>query len=146
MPESVELICEKILDVSTWSDFDGHGVLPGIEEAEFEVRTDEIKGSRVRVSNADGSEHVEEILEWEENKKLIMKIHEFPATLSYLATHFIEEWYFQELGENETLVTRKFRLYPTSILTRPFLGRIAKLFEKAVAEHLDQMAEDAGKN
>lgn len=141
-----EEICEKVIDVETWSSFDGYGLLPGIEKAEYVERTDNMIGSRIRVNNSDGTEHLEEILEWESDKKLVMKIHEFPTTLSYIATHFIEEWNFEKLGKNETLVTRKFQLFPTSFLTRLLLGQIAKLFEKAVAKHLDEMAKDMNKS
>ncbi len=143
---SAQEICEKVLDVTTWSSFDGHGVLPGIEKAEYEERTDEMIGSRIRVTNSDGTQHLEEILEWEAGKKLIMKMSEFPPSLSYIATHFIEQWNFKKSGENETLVTRKFQLYPTSFLTRMLLGQIAALFEKAVERHLDEMANDMSKN
>jgi hypothetical protein len=143
---SAKKICDKVLDVTTWNSFDGHGLLPGIEKAEYEKRTDEIIGSRIRVKNSDGTQHLEEILEWEAGKKLIMKIHEFPSSLSYIATHFIEEWNFRKIGKNETLVTRNFKLYPTSFLTRLLLGQIAALFEKAVEKHLDDMANEMRKN
>ena len=144
MQESAQEICKKILDVSTWSDFDGHGLMTGIERAEYEKRTDEIIGSRIRVRNSDETEHVEEVLDWEPNKKLVMKIYDFPATLSFIATHFIEEWNFEDLGENETLITRKFQLFPKSFLSRPLLGQLAGFFKTAVAKHLDEMAKDTG--
>ena len=135
-------ISKKALDVTTWSSFEGYGILPGIERAEFEKRTKKIIGSRIRVQNSDGTEHFEEVLEWVPGKKIVMKIHEFPTTLSYLTTHFIEEWNFEKSGKNETLVTRKFQLYPTSFLTRPFLSQIAAFIEKSIAKQLDEIAED----
>lgn len=139
-------ICENVLDVSTWSSFDGYGFLPGIEKAFYERRNDELVGSRIRVKNSDGTEHLEEILEWETNKKLVMKIYDFPTALSYMATHFIEEWNFKKLAKDETLVTRKFQIYPTSFLTRPLLGQIAGFMERAIAKQLDEMAKELGKD
>ena len=66
---SAKEICEKALDVETWSSFDGDGILPGIEKAEYEKRTKKMIGSLIRVKNSDGTEHLEEILEWESGKK-----------------------------------------------------------------------------
>jgi hypothetical protein len=57
-----EQIARQILDISRWSSFLGYGVLPGITTAEFETRTPEIVGSRIRIMNTDGSRHVEEIV------------------------------------------------------------------------------------
>jgi hypothetical protein len=139
-------ICEKTLDVETWSSFDGHGFLPGIEKAEYKERTKEVVGSRIRVKNSDGTEHLEEILEYESGKRIVMKIYDFPTALSYVATHFIEEWNFEKLGKDETLVTRKFQLFPTSFLTRPLLSQIAAFMEKSIAKQLDEMAEDMGRS
>jgi hypothetical protein len=133
-------LCETVLDAANWSDFDGYGVLPGIEKAEYEEQTDQLIGSRILVKNSDSTEHIEEIMEWEPGKRLVMKLHEFPAGLSFIATHFIEEWNFEELEKNETLVKRKFQLFPTNFITRPFLSQVASLMEKAIEKHLDEMA------
>lgn len=46
-----------------------YGPLPGIREAEFEAKTAEIVGTRIRVTNRDGSTHVEEIVEWEPTRR-----------------------------------------------------------------------------
>lgn len=140
------VVSEKTLDVATWNSFNGYGLLPGIENAEYLVRTDETVGSRIRVKNSDGTGHIEEILEWDPGQKIVMKIDGFPSTLSYIATHFIEEWGFDQTAENETLVTRRFSLFPTNFLARPVLQQIAGLFKKAVAKHLDGMAEELGKD
>lgn len=143
---SAKEICEKALEIETWSSFDGYGILPGIEKAEFEERTKKMIGSRIRVKNSDGTEHLEEILEWKSGKKIVMKIFQFPTALSYIATHFIEEWNFEKLDKNETLVTRKFQLFPTSFLTRPLLSQISTLIEKSIVKQLDEMAKDVSKN
>ena len=56
-----ERIAEQILDLGLWPGFRGYGPLPGIRAAEFEARTPEVVGTRIRVMDTDGSVHVEEI-------------------------------------------------------------------------------------
>jgi hypothetical protein len=51
--------------LSKWPDFHGCWPIPGIKTAEFEVQTSNNIGTRIRVTNFDGSTHVEEIMEWE---------------------------------------------------------------------------------
>ncbi len=143
---SAKEISKKALEVENWNSFDGYGILPGIEKAEFEERTKKMIGSRIRVKNSDGTDHLEEILEWGSGKRIVMKIYDFPTALSYVATHFIEEWNFEKLGKNETLVSRKFQLFPTSFLTRPLLSQIAAFIEKSIAKQLDEMAINMSKS
>jgi len=97
-------------------------------------------GSRIRVKNSDGSEHCEEICEWGE--RVVIRLGGFSPPLRHLAAHFLEEWEFDVTDENKTLVTRRFRLYPKSFLTRPALLLISVFFKKAVARHLDEMADE----
>jgi hypothetical protein len=52
-----EKITEQILDISLWSGFQGYGVRPEIKNSEFKIRTPEIVGSRIPVSNTDGTSH-----------------------------------------------------------------------------------------
>jgi hypothetical protein len=87
-----EDIAQQILDLTKWPEFHGYGPIPGIKVAEFEVQTPGIVGSRIRVTNGDGSSHVEEIVEWEPNHRLRLEMKEFSAPLSRLATGFEETW------------------------------------------------------
>jgi hypothetical protein len=64
-----------------WPDFNGYGPIPGIKVAEFEVQTPGIVGTRIRVTNRDGSSHVEEIVEWEPDDQLRLEIKELSAPL-----------------------------------------------------------------
>jgi hypothetical protein len=132
-------IAAEIADTARWSEFPGYGFLPGIERAQFEVRTDDMTGSRVRVYNSDGSQHVEEIIIWQPEQRIVMKLQEFTPPLSRLATHFIEEWNFVPQN-GVTHVTRKFKMYPAQPLTRPLLWFISLFFRKAVEAHLEDMA------
>lgn len=85
LPFGPEEITRRILDLTNWPDFQGYGPIPGIKVAEFEVRTPGIVGSRIRVSNTDGSSHVEEIVEWQPDRRLRMRFQDFSAPLSRLA-------------------------------------------------------------
>src|SRR3954469_10887177 len=82
-------IAGRILDLSNWTDFTGYAVLPGIKAAEFEARPPGVVGSRIRVTNTDGSSHVEEIIIWEPDHHLQLDMKDFSPPLSRLATAFI---------------------------------------------------------
>jgi Polyketide cyclase / dehydrase and lipid transport len=133
-------IAGRILDVAHWTDFTGYAVLPGIKAAEYEVRTPGVVGSRIRVVNTDGSSHVEEIIEWQSDQSLRLRMTEFSPPLSRLATEFVESWAFQRTN-NSTSVTRTFELYPKSGLARPALWLISLLLKWAIARHLRQMRD-----
>jgi hypothetical protein len=133
-----EQIAQQILDISRWSGFQGYAVPPGIKAAEFEIRTPEIVGSRIRVTNTDGSSHREEIVEWEPDRRLRLRMGEFSPPLSRLATGFEETWEFRGNGR-DTRVVRTFSLHPKSSVARPLLWLISILLKRAIARHLRQM-------
>jgi hypothetical protein len=120
LPLASEKIAEQILDVAKWSDFRGYGPIPGIKSAEFETQTPNVVGSRIRVTNLDGSSHVEEIVVWQPDRRLQVQMGNFSKPLSRLATRFVETWEFEWVG-NETKVTRSFELNAKSALTKPIL-------------------------
>ena len=128
-------IARQILDVTKWLDFKGYGPIPGIKAAEFEVRTPEIVGSRIRVTNTDGSNHVEQIAEWQPRHRLRLLMTDFSAPLSRLATGIEETWDFERVGD-ETRVTRTFQMHAKSALTRPVLWAMSLLLKKAIARHM----------
>ncbi len=144
LPQKPEEIATQILDLSKWPEFNGYGPLPGIKQAEFETRTTEIIGTRIRVTNRDGSTHVEEIVEWQPTQRLRLHMHEFSPPVSRLATSFDETWGFERNG-NETHIVRSFEMHPTSTLTRPLLWVISFLLKRAIARHLEQMQNTAVK-
>jgi hypothetical protein len=127
-----------ILDTSNWSDFRGFGVLPGIRAAEYEVRTPEVVGSRIRVTNTDGSSHVEEIVEWQPDHRLRLRMTDFTPPLSRLAAGFDESWEFKRI-DGATQATRCFELHPKSAAARPLLWLISLLLRRAVARHMRQL-------
>jgi hypothetical protein len=137
-----EEIARQMLDVANWSDFEGYGVLPGIRSAQFEVRTPEVVGSRVRVTCTDGSNYIEQIVEWQPEKRLKLHFQEFSPPLSRLATGFDETWEFHRQGD-VTLVTRSFELYARSAMTRPAVWLMSLLLKRAIARQLRQMRDGA---
>src|SRR5205085_7411325 len=146
LPLAPEDIAWQILDLTKWPDFHGYGPIPGIKVAEFEVQTPGIVGSRIRVTNGDGSSDVEEIVEWEPNHRLRLEMKEFSAPLSGLATAFEETWEFKRTG-NETHITRSFRLHAKSVLSRLLLWMISFFLKRAIDRHLREMStrEEAGR-
>jgi hypothetical protein len=117
-------------------------VLPGIRTAEFEVKTPEVIGSRIKVTNTDGSSHVEEIAVWEPARRVTLHMRNFSPPLSRLATGFDETWGFHRSGL-DTQVVRSFELHATSRVTRPILWLISILLKRAIARHLRQMRDSS---
>ncbi len=139
IPASANVISAEIANVANWSQFSGYGLLPGIHQAEYEIRTADMVGSRIRVHNTDGSGHVEEIVRWVPGQEVVMKLHEFTPPLSLLASHFSEEWTFTATQQG-TEVKRSFQLHSVRPATRPLLWMISLLFRRAIAQHLKRMA------
>lgn len=133
-----EHIARQILDLTKWHDFHGYGPIPGIKGAEFEVQTPGIVGSRIRVTNLDGSSHVEEIVEWQPDQRIRLQMKEFSPPLSRLTTGFEETWQFQRTG-SETHVTRSFRLHTKSASARLLLWVISFFLKRAIVRHLREM-------
>ncbi len=138
LPLPPEDIARQILDLTKWPDFHGYGPIPGIKAAVFDVQTPGIVGTRIRVTNLDGSSHVEEIVEWQPDQRIRLEMKEFSPPLSRLATGFEETWEFNRT-ENGTHVTRSFRLHAKSFLARLLLWAISFLLKRAIARHLREM-------
>lgn len=142
LPFTAAVISNEIINFSRWPEFGGYGMVPGIRSAKLETQPanlSDLKGSRIQVQNTDGSRHIEEILVWQTGEHVMMKLCEFTAPLSNLATYFIEDWTFAP-SEGGTKVTRAFEMHAKSAATRPMLWLISLLFRRAVAHHLVLMA------
>lgn len=142
LPLRPEEIAERMLELHRWPQFSGYGPLPGIREAHFETQTAEIVGTKIGVTNRDGSTHVEEILEWDPANHLRLRMSEFSPPVSRLATTIDESWHFTPQG-NQTHIVRHFELHPQNRLTKPLLWLISRLLKRAIAKHLKQMGEEA---
>ena len=130
-------ICQEILDTERWSEFRGYSILPGIKSAQFEVKTPQIIGSRIKVQNNDGSSHIEEIIEWDVSNRIALRFQEFDSPLRNLATHFIETWEFRKSSEG-TEASRIMTMYPKGVLGWLMLIPISRLMKKAFEENLRQ--------
>ncbi len=139
---SADEIVQQILDLGNWPDFKGYGPLPGVKVAEYEVRTPDILGTRFKVTNTDGSSHVEEVVEYQPNRRLTLRMQEFSPPVSRLATHFDEIWEFEGAG-SATRVKRSLHMYARSALMRLPLWMISFLLKRAIARHLQQMRDGA---
>ena len=133
-------ICEEILDTNRWDEFEGYSFLPGIESANFEIKTPAVLGSRIKVKNRDGSSHIEEIIEWDVHNKGSLRLQEFDSPLKNFATHFLEVWTFSKLDDGTT-VSRAMTMYPKGILGWLILKPISKLMKKALVKHLIQLSD-----
>lgn len=136
--KSSQEICKEILDTERWSEFKGYSILPGIKSAQFEVKTPEVVGSRIKVQNNDGSSHIEEIIEWDVANRIQLKFQEFNSPLKNLTTHFIETWEFRKSPTSGTEASRTMSMYPKGIFGWLMLIPISKLMKKAFEENLRQ--------
>jgi hypothetical protein len=145
LPLSPEDIARQILDVTKWPEFHGCGPIPGIKAAEFDTQTLGIIGTRIRVTNLDGSSHVEEIVEWQPDRRLRLRLEEFSSPLSRLATRFEETWEFKRTHDG-THVTRSFLLHAKYVLAWLLLWLISFFLKWAIVRHLREMrhSEAAG--
>ena len=84
---------------------------------------------------------MEEFLEWDEEHKIVIKLHKFSPPLERLSTHFIEQWGFKKIDSHKTLVTRDFQLFPKSAAARTVIWLMSFLFRRAIVRHFNQMAE-----
>lgn len=131
-------ISQQILDLTRWPEFGGYSILPGIRRAEFETKTPIIIGSRIRVHNTDGSTHVEEVVEWDDEHRVALKFQDFSPPLSRLATHFLETWEYRPLSAG-TEITRSLAMYPKGLPGWLVLLPISRLMKKAFEHNARQL-------
>lgn len=143
LPYTPAQIMDEFLRVERWSTFRGYGPVPGIREARFLHRAEgggEV-GTRIAVTNRDGSTHREEIVEWAPRasgpSRIAVRIDGFSPPLARLALRFIEEWdLVPDAASGGTRTTRAFTLEPTNALARIPLLAIGWLLARALARHL----------
>jgi hypothetical protein len=138
LPLAPEDIARQILDLDRWPEFQGYGPIPGIKTAVFDVQTPGVIGTRIRVTNLDGTSHVEEIVDWQPDRRVRLEFKEFSPPLSRLATRFEEIWDLERL-EGQTRLSRSFRLHAKSRLARCLLWMISFLLKRAITRHLRDM-------
>jgi hypothetical protein len=141
IPKTSAEICSLFQETERWSEFKGYSILPGVKSASFITRTPEMVGSLIQVQNTDGTSHIEEIIEWDVQRRVALRMQGFGTPLKHIATHFIETWEFSP-APGGTHVTRAMRFYPSGLLGWLALLPISYLMKKAFAVSL---AETQGK-
>jgi hypothetical protein len=131
-------IAAEILDISNWSKFEGYGPLPGIADAHFERRTADVVGTRIRVTNRDGSTHIEEIIDWRPPETLSLEMADFSRPVSLFASRFTELWKFERVND-ATRISRSIELQHKSFFGWLVLGLVSRLLKKAIQRHLTQL-------
>jgi hypothetical protein len=139
LPQSPTVITDTIAEVSQWAAFTGYGPLPGIQEAVYEHRSEDMVESRIRCTNTDGSTHTEVIYEWEPGERIVMVLQDFSPPLSRIAAQFVEEWELEEEGSG-TRLTRRLDLHPKNALMWLPLFLISLFFRRAIARQMAEMA------
>ena len=134
-----ERVVEEILNVSNWPGFKGWGPVPGIQSAQIVERTDALIGTRIAVTNSDGSTHEETVTDYVPGQRLVMKIENFSPPLRKLARYFTETWQFEQ-HDRGTNIERTFELYPKGLIGKLILLPIEAALHKAVAAHTRTLA------
>ncbi len=140
-------IAAGILDLDHWPTFTGYGPLPGIRSAAFETpppanhetEPSSVVGTRIRVTNTDGSTHAEEIRVWDPEREIRIRLDGFSKPLRWFASHFDETWHITPHEDGTTAVERTFELHPRGWWGVPMLWFIRPLMRGAVMKHMRQI-------
>jgi hypothetical protein len=134
-------IFDSFMQIEKWNDFKGFGIIPGIKTANFIVKSESIKGSIIRVENTDGSSHKEEILAFEIDKYLKIKLYDFTKPLSYFSTHFLEEWALKKM-EDGYKIERSMTLFSKGKISRFILKVISLILKRAIQKHTEYVVRE----
>lgn len=135
-------IASTLLDLDQWPSFTGYGPLPGIRSARFLARTPGVVGSRIAVVNTDGSTHTEEILEWDPERAIRLRLGGFSRPLRWFADHFDEAWAIEPHADGTTTVVRTFELHPRGWWGVPVLWVVRPLLRRAVMRSMAAFQTD----
>ena len=136
-----QYIFDSFLQIEKWNDFKGFGIIPGIKTANFIIKTDSIKGTIIWVKNSDGSSHKEEILAFEKDTYLKIKMYDFSRPLSYFASFFIEEWALKKI-EDGYKVERSMTLHSKGMISKFILKVISRSLKKAIQVHTEYVVRE----
>lgn len=124
-----------IVDLTNWPSFRGWGPLPGIVSAELVGGGSHLAaGARVRVTNTDGSIHLEVVEELVVDRRYRVRMELGSPANRLLAQ--IDEIVELAPSANGTRIVRSFEVTPRSLWTAPLAWLIAKVFlRRAVLAH-----------
>jgi hypothetical protein len=128
------LVFAHVIDLDAWPTFRGFGPVPGIVEAKLVNGATVGPGSRIRVTNTDGSVHHEVIQAFEVGRHLTLQMELTPPASHVMAG--IEERVDVEAHGAGTRITRRFTVRPRWFFMAPFAWVIAHGFlHRAVVRH-----------
>ncbi|MEE9429493.1 MAG: hypothetical protein V3V16_00530 [Melioribacteraceae bacterium] len=133
-----EEFIDNIFDESSWLDYEGYGFLPGIKNVDISNYSKDRIGTKFHLTNTDGSKHVESVIEYIPGELLVLEFSEFKKPLKNLASHFIETFHFERVGDRTNLV-RTFQIFPSNVIGTVLLSVISIFLKKAIRKHLDKI-------
>lgn len=137
-------IFDFFIQIEKWNDFKGLGIIPGIKNANFIIKSESIQGSIIQVENTDGSSHKEELLAFEKDKYIKIKMYDFSKPLSYFANFFIEEWVLKKI-EDGYKIERSMTLYSKGIFSNFILKVVSQSLKKAILKHTEYVLQEIDK-
>ncbi len=129
-------LAEAILTPERWSEFTGWGPLPGIREAVFRERTDAVVGTKIYVTNTDGSSHTETIRVWDLPREIVLDFGDFVKPLSGISSGFEERFDFSEVEGGHHEIVRTMSMRPKHTPGRLALLIIRPMMERALMKHM----------
>lgn len=134
------VLAKRILDLRRVREVGNESVVPGIASATFETRTADVVGTRIHVKSKDGTSYVEEVTEWEPERRVTLEVKEFSESMASSGYRFEESWEFQRLG-NKTHVVRSLTVYDKSANTRPEPHQTSVNMSGAFSRHLRHIGQ-----
>ena len=133
-PRTPEETFALIRDLSRWPLFRGWGPLPGIREATLPDGGQVTLGSRIRVTNTDGSVHHETVVALEPARLYTVRM-ELSRPASWIIGGIVETVSLAPVPEGTRLV-RRFSVTARSVFTAPLAWLITRVFlRRAVLRH-----------
>jgi len=98
------VLAERILNPGRDRNFVGQDESPGILSATVEQRPAEVIGTRTRVTTDEGTSYIEEIVEWEPDKRVSVEVKEFSDSMASARFRFIESWEFERIDDKTKVI------------------------------------------
>ncbi len=137
-------IFDSFMQIEKWSDFKGFGIIPGIKNANYIVKSESIIGSLIQVENSDGSSHKEEIIDYKKDSYLKIKMFDFSKPLSFFSPFFIEEWALRKM-EYGFKFERSMTLYSKGFFSDLILKLISISLKSAIQKHTEFVVHEINK-
>jgi hypothetical protein len=91
---TIERLFDFTKDAANFVSFTGFGIVPGIKEASYITPGPPALGARRRIVKTDGTEHIEEIIVFEQPARHSSRITGLKPPFSWLVTSGEDDWRF----------------------------------------------------